>query len=312
MTDHTEKIQGRCIFCGRTGLSKEHIWSDWLKALVPRNDEHGEYWGSMHRDAHSRDVEWTVGPSSTARQGSVLQRRVRNVCERHCNNGWMSRVVGRAKPHIERMMLGSHLQMNLNEQTDVAAWIGITTVMQEFANRSRITQIPREDRSSLMANEAPPLSWSIWAGRYVGQWWAPFGHYHIPMSYVKQHSPEEPAPPRGALQLTTFTLRALIVHVFTSTQSEMVNTYRSYVASVADSAKLLQLWPIACNSLDWPPASALTDEDVDTLAFDWIERKWGALGLPGRPHERDVLRVAKAIASLVQAKAQAQSGRDGD
>src|SRR6266566_295420 len=31
------KPQGRCIFCGRTGLTKEHIWADWLKKFIPKN-----------------------------------------------------------------------------------------------------------------------------------------------------------------------------------------------------------------------------------------------------------------------------------
>ena len=61
--------QGRCIFCGGTGLSKEHIWSDWLKSLIPRNDAHGEYWGSMHRDSGSGDIKWTTPRASAAPPG---------------------------------------------------------------------------------------------------------------------------------------------------------------------------------------------------------------------------------------------------
>ena len=199
MTKKTKRLvkpHGRCIFCGGTGLSKEHIWSDWLSGLIPRNDEHGEHWGRMHRDSGSREVEWTEPPASSARQGSVFQRKVRNVCERRCNNGWMSRVVDRAKPHVERMILGKSFQLDRKEQTDLAAWIGITTVIQEFANRHGVRRIPPEDRTVLMNTEAPPLSWSIWVARYTGEWWAPMGHYHIPMSYSKRPTDDEPAPPQ--------------------------------------------------------------------------------------------------------------------
>jgi hypothetical protein len=28
------KPQKRCTFCGATGMSKEHIWGDWLKKHV--------------------------------------------------------------------------------------------------------------------------------------------------------------------------------------------------------------------------------------------------------------------------------------
>ena len=30
------KKPGRCIFCNGRGLSKEHMWPDWLKAYIPR------------------------------------------------------------------------------------------------------------------------------------------------------------------------------------------------------------------------------------------------------------------------------------
>ncbi len=303
MVEKTKKrfrSQGHCIFCGGTGLSKEHIWSDWLKDLIPGNSEHGEYWGSMHRKSGMKDVEWTEPSSSSARQGSVLQRKVRIVCERRCNNGWMSRVVGRAKRHVERMILGQAFQIDRKEQTDLAAWIGITTIIQEFANRQGARRIPHEDRTVLMNTEAPPLSWSIWVARYTGKWWAPMGHYHIPISYSKPRTGDEPSTLSGELQLTTFTLGELLVHVFTSTQAEIIEAYRSYIGRASNSEKLQQLWPIIEDTLHWPPSSLFRDHEVDSLAFDWVERKWGARGLPGRPQERDVLRLASWLASAIQ------------
>jgi hypothetical protein len=31
---HTPQKQGLCIFCGRPGLSKEHVWADWQRSSV--------------------------------------------------------------------------------------------------------------------------------------------------------------------------------------------------------------------------------------------------------------------------------------
>ena len=300
MTEKTKNLpqpQGRCIFCGGTGLSKEHIWSDWLSALFPRSDEHGEYYCSMHRNSGSREVELTRPPASSARQGSVFQRKVRNVCKR-CNNGWMSRVVERTKPHVKQMILGKSLNLNRKEQTDLAAWIGITTVIQEFANRLGARRIPPEDRTVLMNTEAPCFSWSIWVARYSGEWWAPMGHYHIPMRYSKPPTTDQSAPLSGELQLTTFTLGELLVHIFTSTQAEMVEAYRSYIGGASGSAKLQQLWPIIRDTLIWPPSCPFRDHEVDSLAFDWVEKQWGAQGMAGRPQERDFLRVIDWLASI--------------
>ena len=299
MTERTAKrvkSQGRCIFCDGTGLSKEHIWSDWLKSLIPRNDAHGQYWGSMHRDSGSGDIKWTEPRGNAARQGSVLQRKVRNVCKR-CNNGWMSRVVDRAKPGAKQLILGETAQLNRQMQTDLAAWIGSTTIIQEFANCYGVPRIPPQDRAALMDAGAPPLSWSIWIASYAGEWWAPMGHYHIPMSYSKPQTDDGPNLSGGELQLTTFTLGEFLVHVFTSTQADMVEAYRSYIGGASNPEKLPQLWPIVTDTMNWPPFSPFRDHEVDSLAFDWVEKQWGVRGLPGRPQERDVLRLAVLLAS---------------
>jgi hypothetical protein len=290
--------QGRCIFCNGVGLSKEHIWSDWLKDIIPLNDEHGEYWAALHRDRESSEIEWTVPPASRARQGCVLRRKVRIVCERNCNNGWMSRVVERAKPHAEQMIRGQSCQLDRQEQIDLAAWIGITTVVQEFANRRGARRIPPEDRHELMTSEAPPLSWSIWLAQYDGDAWAPMHHYHIPIAYSMgslrgEQKPED--PPRHGLQLTTFTLSALLVHVFTSTDKEMTKKYRSYIGQ---SAKLPQLWPITATPLTWPPPSPFRDEEVDRLAFDWVQKNWNVRGMPGRPQEIELLKFVRQLAKF--------------
>jgi hypothetical protein len=212
----------------------------------------------------------------------------------------MSGVVDRAKPHVERMIAGKTFHLNRKEQTDLAAWTGITTVVQEFANRQGARRISPDDRTVLMNTKAPPLSWSIWGAKYAGEWWAPMGHYHIPMSYAKPPSDDEPNPPSGELQLTTFTLGQLLVHVFTATQAEMIDAYRSYIGGASKSGKLQQLWPIVADRLNWPPASPFRDCEVDSLAFDWVENHWGAQGLPGRPQERDVLKMATWLASAIQ------------
>jgi hypothetical protein len=198
------------------------------------------------------------------------------------------------------MILGKTFQINCKEQTDVAAWIGIATVIQEFANRQGVRRIPHEDRTVLMNTEAPPFSWSIWAARYTGTWWAPMGHYHIPMSYSKGPAGDASDAPKGELQLTTFTLGELLVHVFSSTQSEMIEAYRQYIGRASNSGKLQQLWPIVRDTLTWPPFSPFQDHEVDSLAFDWVEKKWGARGLPGRPQERDFIRLAKWLASAIR------------
>lgn len=273
-TKRPRKPQGKCVFCNGGGLSKEHIWSDWLKKLIPSREDHGEYRAGLYHERGSQTFRWTEFPQARTRRGCVLQRRIRNVCERHCNNGWMSGVVERAKPHAERMILGQQFELERQGMSDLAAWIAITTIMQEFAN-PKAQRIPPNDRQVLMLAGTPPSTWSIWVARYGGHMWHPMGHYHIPIGYSKGSLHGEPSPddpPRHGLQLTTFAFRELLVHVFTSTEAEMVDRYRRHIG---ESAKLSQLWPITADSLQWPPCSAFRDEEVDRLVFQWVRNEWG-------------------------------------
>src|SRR5947208_778698 len=51
------KPPGKCIFCGGRGLTKEHMWADWLRPYIPREMQE-------HRSASSifslTDVEEVI------------------------------------------------------------------------------------------------------------------------------------------------------------------------------------------------------------------------------------------------------------
>jgi hypothetical protein len=125
----------RCIFCGGTGLSKEHIWSDWLGKIIPRSDDHSQ---SIIRDVPGPDRIRIVEPFLYSHQGSMNSRKLRNVCKK-CNNGWMSAIVNRAKPSAEMIR-------------DLAAWISLSSVMAEFTDL-RTAVIPATDRKHLWIHE---------------------------------------------------------------------------------------------------------------------------------------------------------------
>ena len=68
----------------------------------------------------------------------------------------MSGVVDRAKPAAKRLILGETTHLSRHAQTELAAWIGITTIIQEFANRCGNPRFPHQDRAVLMDTAAPP------------------------------------------------------------------------------------------------------------------------------------------------------------
>jgi hypothetical protein len=204
----------------------------------------------------------------------MTQRKVRKVCETNCNNGWMSRAVDAAKPVARELILGRSCSLDKSKIEKLATWLGITAVMQEFAVTGTVV-IPQEDRTILMETNLPPDHWSIWIGYYGGQKWHPMGHLHVPMRLSNLNSENAPTKrdiPDCHLQMTTFTMRRMLTHVFTAVpQLGIVNEYREFVRD--NQWNLIQLWPIPAEPIGWP-CFPLLDDELSLLLRGWAIR-WG-------------------------------------
>jgi hypothetical protein len=94
----------RCIFCGAFGVTKEHVFPHWLRAIFPRLPTDTHTFGSL---------DWidmpTVGQITIPRQkkgpGQAGSKKVKVVCK-DCNNGWLSTMEQSTKPLLERLVYG--------------------------------------------------------------------------------------------------------------------------------------------------------------------------------------------------------------
>ncbi len=267
------KPPGTCIFCGRTGLSKEHIWSDWLKELIPRNTTHGEWSEGFEYDFEEKKFTGMRPLMEMTRQGCMTQCKIRNVCEAHCNNGWMGRAVEAAKPIASNLITGQMCKVDEGGVRSLATWLAITTVMQEFTV-TRTVMIPPEDRAELMHSNAPPEHWSMWIGYYGGEDWTPMGHLHVPVTLSKRVSENdgtESYVPNCDLQITSFAIRHLLTHVFTATNVGMVNKYREFIRD--QNWNLVQIWPIIPSIISWPRFPIL-DGELRLIAHEFARVNW--------------------------------------
>ena len=243
----TQEVR-RCIFCGATGLSKEHIWSDWLKTLIARRKEHTQDKAKFDFDNTTKTFGTLEPLVSKKVQGCPTQKKVRVVCEK-CNNGWMSRAVEDAKPIASKLILGERCQYNEDDLRKLTIWLAITTVMQDFIGDSHISP---EDRVILMNTSEPPPDWTMWIGYYGGRRWYPFNHTHYAIKLEDRASKKTgigPHTPECYVQIATFTLRSLLFHAFTATTPSVVATYRKFISD--RNFNLFQLWPSTGNRLTW-------------------------------------------------------------
>src|SRR5439155_24763123 len=133
--------------------------------------------------------------------------KIRNVCEVG-NVGWMKGIVDRSKPFAERMIQGLPVCLNRQNQTDVAAWITLASIMAEFTD-PRTQAIPPADRKLIMANRSPPPSWTVAIGRYCGEGWDPIAYRHWGSHFGTITPPSNNTEPQS-FHVTTYTLGCLL------------------------------------------------------------------------------------------------------
>lgn len=150
-----------CVFCGAaTGLTKEHIWSQWLRKHTTASGP----------TLTTTEFDYNHGPNATAiihptnsktEHKTPLNLQAREVC-RDCNGGWMSRLDEQVKPDILALMQGRGLVLTPDRAAAVATWATMKSFADEFIGRPGpdstpvIVSTPAMRRHILDHAEPPP------------------------------------------------------------------------------------------------------------------------------------------------------------
>lgn len=250
------KEQRFCIFCGRSGLSREHIWSEWTYQYAPKepNVTHIKYAEvSTPGNASRREKSY---------QGDVNTIKLRVVCERHCNNGWMSALEQRAKPLLIPLLRGEPAVLSKNTQSVLAAWAATKVMVCEHYDPDSITST-QEDRNFLMTNQTPPTFWRIWFANQTGgpEWRSAYSRYAAELGPVPNG---EPSPVMGKIpkntQAVTLGIGKLLIHAIACSLPNVVfdlpDSYTRY---------LHRIWPYQ-GDFFWPPQPALQAREAEFIA----------------------------------------------
>jgi hypothetical protein len=263
------KPQKRCIFCGATGMSREHIWGDWLKKHV-----------ATTMPKHSSSVHVVNPPgvpdvwSVQIRAGDPLRSKVRVVCT-SCNNTWLSRIQEAAKPLLISMFTGQTCVLGEIAQTTMATWAAMATMTAEHMMTERsLIAVSQPDREWLLQNGTLPPDWRIWIGRYqrhrLPERWT---HCSVPI-YERQPVMTPSGLPQCNTQTTTFMIGELLVHTMSAAFANHARDW-DWRTWPRGRQVLTQIWPIAETATVWPIQSvSLTDADAYSIArafFGWVD-----------------------------------------
>ena len=84
-------MAANCGFCGQAGVTKEHLWPDWLRKVILDSRASG---GQKHFHA-----EIERGGKASQYKNPSLEQRVGMPCGA-CNSGWMSALENDVKAFV--------------------------------------------------------------------------------------------------------------------------------------------------------------------------------------------------------------------
>ncbi len=187
-----------CIFCGRTPVSREHLWPNWLgqEAALRESFDH-----RIEQEAdglETRDVKFSTPP---------FNQVVRVVCG-PCNAGWMSAIEANAKPILQDLIYGRGRTLDPGDQRKLATWAFLKACLfDELHPRERV--VPAEHRQRFFTYRQPPATGiAIWLGTYEA---LQVGHYAYQGLRVGSEGLSEPGEPN--IYTVTITAGALIIQV---------------------------------------------------------------------------------------------------
>jgi len=150
-------VNGRCIFCGNSPLTGEHLFPKWLKSveakMVPPHGTKTVYRAS------------SGGPHIFNNWDGSPNVKIHAVCKA-CNEGWMHEIEVTARPILEPMILGDKVVLSPEDQLVVATWTCLKTFILACDLYSYMEHSWIED---FYRRRLIPTSWRMWITTYVGR-----------------------------------------------------------------------------------------------------------------------------------------------
>jgi len=241
----TDRDTARCIFCGRSPTTREHVFAQWTHKYMPP-PKPGR--AKSHIAIQYPD---RVAGSPFKLPGAIRDWQVKCVCG-PCNNGWMSRLETEAEPVMEPLFLGQRTRLFEKDCKTIATW----AVLKSMVVHNKWVHHTR--RKFLKRHKKPPNDWGVWIGNYERQAWE--GEW---LSWpVSVRADAETSPKRVSAynaHITIQMIQNLYIHV---TNLPYENFARKFKFRRPDGSALpvIRIWPSDGTRVLWPQSRLLDDD----------------------------------------------------
>jgi hypothetical protein len=253
-------MAAQCIFCGSGDMSREHVWPDWMKGVVPEIAAQGEnyHFGSVF-DPGSGAIQETA----RTMPNTLLETKVKRVCKT-CNSGWMSEIENCAKARLTDLMLGRGTKLAPSDQEKIARWVALKVIMTEFIY-PKTASLTQRDHREFCSTRMPLPNTTIWLAPLLvpGNRWANRTRHLTVGLYGPDENPERPRPNTHE---TTMGIKHLLVHVFGTTRPQLAGAdwlWTEQSDALLRPSGMLRIWPLRPCDLEWDPAhTEFNNEDT--------------------------------------------------
>jgi hypothetical protein len=238
--------RGKCVFCGSIkDLTKEHIWSDWLKQIISRDWHRNEaYVANVLSPDESTDQS-----GQKTRQGAVHTKKIRKVCKT-CNSGWMSDIVEAAKPTAKSLILGEQISLTRKFQAKLGTWLALSAMMADRATKSD-KKLPDSDLQFMFENHKTPPHWHIGIGFYSGKESVAFNNSVWSLL-------TEDASGRRFPHATSHTKASILKHLYSIVDVVVPKDFSKISPATMYLPYLAPIFPVMLNKIGWPPPNFVT------------------------------------------------------
>src|SRR5450759_5037390 len=238
----------RCIFCGGTPITKEHIFAAWMRDFLPTipnsRTDHDTSLG--RRDLKSGKImSYSTSKGKLDKPGDHRSRGLRVVC-RNCNNGWMSEIQNIAKPILIPFLKGQWPRITQDDQYILSVWAAMFSMVFEFAHPETvgISQDHRTFLKEFKQHKTMPKNWFVWIGQFDDQSRnLPIWHRGLGIFKEDTQIPDGITKPMNT-QMTLFAAGGIVFLTFsTCVDDEIFSTIQYALRTTEQSFGFRRIWP---------------------------------------------------------------------
>lgn len=161
-----------CIFCGKPGGSREHLWSDALDPEIARHLPKDHKRSFKSGDSRS-------GVDVFKQHGMPLYATTIPCVCHSCNNSWMNRLDERTRVKTVRLIRGQEANYDLPDTTYLASWLAMKMIVRDEYEFTRSAFSSADKVNFYLTGLPPPNMWigialcgasTIWAGAFHRQY----------------------------------------------------------------------------------------------------------------------------------------------